>query len=145
LRLADWLYPLLPPLAVTAYLGAWLAGASYGPQLAPGIWWGIPAPDESGWVALRWPLQPAAALSLLVFYVLMERLVPLPRPSGWLFALAAAWLFAVDLVVSLLRADPLPTWGLVRLVTLADLIGLAFALVLFVTLTFAARRKPKIG
>jgi phosphatidylglycerol:prolipoprotein diacylglycerol transferase len=145
LRLADWLYPLIPPLAVTAYLGAWLAGTAYGPQLAPGTWWGIPAPDESGWMALRWPLQPAAALALMVFYSLMERLVPLPRPSGWLFSLAAAWFIVVDLVVSLLRTDPLPTWGLVRLVTLADLIALVLALGLFAALTFIARRRPKTG
>ena len=145
LRLADWLYPLLPPLAVTAYLGAWLAGVAYGPEVVPGTWWGIPAPDESGWVTLRWPLQPAAALALLVVYALVERLILIPRPAGWLFSLAAAWFIAVDLVVSLLRVDPQPAWREIRVVTLANLIALALALGLFAALTLIARRKPKTG
>jgi phosphatidylglycerol---prolipoprotein diacylglyceryl transferase len=146
LRLADWLYPLLPPLAVTGFLASWLAGVAYGPQLPAGTWWGIPAPDESGLAALRWPLQPAAALALLVFYWLMEQLILLPRPSGWLFSLAASWYIVIDLVVSLLRADPQPAWGALRLATLGDLVALIFSLGLLAALTFIDRRKtnPKI-
>jgi phosphatidylglycerol:prolipoprotein diacylglycerol transferase len=141
LRLADWLYPLLPPLAVAGYLGCWLAGVVYGPELPVGTWWGVPAPDESGLVALRWPLQLAAALALLVFYSLMERMMPLPRPSGWLFSLAASWYVIVDLVVSLLRADPQPSWGRLHFDTLGNLVLLALCLGVFVTLTFIARRQ----
>jgi prolipoprotein diacylglyceryltransferase len=143
LRLADWLYPLLPPLTVAGFLGCWLAGAAYGPELSVGTWWGVPAPDESGLLALRWPLQLGAALALLVFYSLAEQLIPLPRPSGWLFALAASWYIVVDLVVSLLRVDPLPLVGRLRLVTLGNLIALVPMLGLFVFLTFKDRRKTK--
>lgn len=141
LRLADWLYPLIPPLAVAGSLACWLAGVAYGPQLPPGTWWGVPAPDETGLMTLRWPLQLAAALSLLVFYILMENLMPLPRPSGWLFSLAASWFVVVDLVVSLLRADPQPLLGRLRLATLADLVALAITLGLFAVLTFQDRRR----
>lgn len=140
LRLSDWLYPLIPPLAVAGFLGCWLAGVAYGPQLPPGTWWGIPAPDESGLVALRWPLQPAAATALLLFYGLMEQLAPLPRPSGWLASLAATWLVAVALVVSLLRADPVPPWGPFHAETLEFLVLLASFLGLFAALTFISRK-----
>jgi len=143
LRLADWLYPLLPPLAVAGYLGLWLAGVAYGPELPAGVWWALPAPDESGQVLPRWPLQPAAALALLAFYLLMEYLIRIPRPSGWLFSLAAAWYAAVDLVVSLLRADPLPVWRGMRLDTLGNLVILALCLAVFVSLTFIDRRRKK--
>jgi phosphatidylglycerol:prolipoprotein diacylglycerol transferase len=144
LRLADWLYPLLPPLAVAGYLGCWMAGVAYGPELPAGTWWGVLAPDESGLVAPHWPLQPAAALALLVFYWLMERLIPLPRPSGWLFSLAATWYIVVDLVVSLLRSDPQPSWGVFHLDTLGNLVALALCLGLFVALTFITRRQAKL-
>ncbi len=144
LRLADWLYPLLPPLAVAGYLASWLAGVAYGPELPVDTWWGILAPDESGLLAPRWPLQPAAAMALLVFYWLMERLIPIPRPSGWLFSLAATWYIVVDLVVSLLRADPQPSRGVFHLDTLGNLVALAFCLGLFVVLTFIARQQAKL-
>jgi hypothetical protein len=130
--------------AIAGYLGAWLAGVAYGPQLPAGTWWGIPAPDEIGWMALRWPLQPAAALALLVFYSLMERLIPLPRPSGWLFSLAAAWYIVVSLVVSLLRADPQPAWRAFHLDTLGNLIALILTLGIFAALTFIDRRKSTL-
>lgn len=144
LRLADWLYPLLPPLAVAGCLGCWMAGVAYGPELPAGTWWGIPTPDESGLAALRWPVQPAAALALLVFYWLMERLILLPRPSGWLFSLAATWYIVVNLVVSLLRADPQPSWGGFHLDTLGNLVALALCLGLFAALTFTARRQTRL-
>jgi phosphatidylglycerol:prolipoprotein diacylglycerol transferase len=143
LRLADWLYPLLPPVAIAGFLASWLAGAAYGPALPPGTWWGLPAPDESGLVALRWPLLPVAGLALLVFYGLMEQLVLLPRPSGWLAALAATWYITVNLVVSLLRVDPAPVWHGLRIDTLGNLIFLALTLGLFSILTFIDRKNYK--
>ena len=143
LRLSDWLYGLIPPLTVAGVLACWPAGVMYGPLLPAGTWWGIPAPDESGLMALRWPLQPIAALALLIFYDLMERLVLLPRPSGWLSSLASTWFVTVALVVSLLRADPVPTWGGLHLDTLEDLILLALSLGLFSILTFQSRKHSK--
>ncbi len=143
LRLADWLYPLIPPLAVGAWLGCWLVGVAYGPELPAGTWWGVRAPDESGMIALRAPIQLVAAVALAVFYWLMETLTPLPRPSGWLFSLAASWLVLVSLVTSLLRVDPVPLWRDLRVDTMAYLIVFIPFYGLFSWLNFIARKKPK--
>jgi phosphatidylglycerol:prolipoprotein diacylglycerol transferase len=143
LRLADWLYPLIPPLAVGAWLGSWLVGVAYGPQLPAGTWWGVSAVDESGLIALRAPLQLGAAVALAVFYWLMETLTPLPRPSGWLFSLAATWVVLISLVTSLLRVDPMPLWRDLRMDTLAYLIVFVPYYGLFSWLNFVARKKPK--
>ncbi|WP_322506932.1 hypothetical protein, partial [Anaerolinea sp.] len=70
-----------------------------------------------GWVTWRVPVQPLAALSLIVFYALMEVLIPIPRPSGWLSSLALAWLTLVNLVASFFRSDPLPVWNTLRVDT----------------------------
>lgn len=147
LRLADWLYPLIPPLSIAGFLAVWQAGAVYGPTLIGGSWWGIPAADESGQIALRWPIQLIAALALLIFYWLMELLITVLRPAGWLSSLAAAWFLAVNLVVSLLRADAVPTVGPlpIRVDILENLIFLAFFLGLFTFLTFIDRKKPTMG
>lgn len=147
LRLADWLYPLIPPLTVSAYLALWQAGALYGPLAGAGDWWAVPAADESGQVALRWPLQLGAALALLVFYWLLEQLVTLPRPAGWLASLAGAWLLAVNLVVALLRADPVPGVGRMDIPVdvLGNLVLLGLFLGVFSALTLLDRRKVKMG
>ena len=145
LRLADWLYPMIPAMGIAVYLACWQAGAAYG-QLTPAGFWGVPSPDESGQIALRWPVQVLAATALLIFYWLMELRVPLPRPSGWLSSLAATWLIAIDLVVSLLRADPAPRLeGLgLRLDTLGDVFLLILFLGMFTVLHFMARKNLKV-
>ena len=143
LRLADWLYPLIPPLAVGAWLGSWLVGVAYGAQAPAGAWWAVHAVDESGLVALRVPVQLGAAVALAVFYWLMETLTPLPRPSGWLFSLAASWLVLVSLVASLLRIDPMPLWNNLRMDTLAYLLVFVPYFGLFSWLNFVARKNAK--
>ena len=144
LRLSDWLYPLIPPLGIAVYLACWQAGAAYG-RLMPLAGWGIPGPDESGQIALRWPIQVTAALALLVFFWLVELRIPLPRPAGWLSSLAAAWLIAIDLVVSVLRADPAPRLqGLgLRLDALGDIFLLILFLGMFTILNFQAQKQSK--
>lgn len=140
MRVADQLYPLLPPLSVSLWLGAWTAGVAYGPAAPQGAWWGLPAPEESGRVLLRWPIQPLAAAALMVFFWLLETRTLLPRPAGWIFSLAGAWLALVQLVISLLRADAAPRWGGLRLDTWAY-IGLALIfLALFTRAQIQSRR-----
>ncbi len=143
LRLADWLYPLIPPLAVSAWLGSWLTGSAYGALVSPAAWWTLQAPDETGLAAARVPVQLGAALALAVFYFLMETLTPLPRPSGWLASLALSWLVLVSLVASLLRADPTPLWRDLRIDTWVYLVLLVPFFGLFSWLTFLARKNPK--
>jgi prolipoprotein diacylglyceryltransferase len=45
-RLGDRLYPLLPSLGVSVWLGCWQAGIAYGQPLPAGAWWGNPGMDE---------------------------------------------------------------------------------------------------
>lgn len=140
LRMADRLYPLLPPLAVSCWLGCWLAGCAYGAVAQPG-WLGVPAPDEAGWVTWRVPVQPLAAFSLILFYGLMEVLIPIPRPSGWLSSLALTWLVLVNLVASLFRADSMPIWNHFRVDTWAYLLLEVLFLSCFTVLHFMAHRR----
>ncbi|WP_303773213.1 prolipoprotein diacylglyceryl transferase [Anaerolinea thermophila] len=139
-RMADRLYPLLPPLAVSCWLGCWLAGCAYGAVARPG-WLGVPAPDEAGWVTWRVPVQPFAAFSLILFYGLMEALIPIPRPSGWLSSLALTWLTLVGLVASLFRADPMPRWNNLRVDTWVYLVLELLFLSCFTILHFMAHRR----
>jgi prolipoprotein diacylglyceryltransferase len=108
--LGDRLYPLLPPLAITAWIGSWQVGSAYGSQLPPGTWWGVPSLDESGAASLRFPLQPLAALTLLAFFWLLETRVKPLHPAGKLSGLALGGFLLHLLIFSLLRADPSPTW-----------------------------------
>jgi hypothetical protein len=108
--IGDRLYPLLPPLAVTTWLGSWSVGSAFGPVLPAGTWWGIPGLDEGGARGLHWPLQPLAALSLLVYYWILERSIKPLHPPGRLSWLASFGLLLNLLAASLLRADPAPTW-----------------------------------
>ena len=71
--------------------------------------------DESGITSLRWPLQPAAALSLLVFFALLERFVRPLQPAGLISWLGQVGLMLNLLAASLLRADPAPTWRGMRI------------------------------
>jgi prolipoprotein diacylglyceryltransferase len=123
--LGDRLYPLLPPLAVTTWLGCWMSGVAYGPPAPAGAWWGAPSLDESGTYTLHWPLQPLAALSLLGFFWLLETRVRPLRPPGQQAGLAAFGLLLHLLAASLLRADPAPTWGGLRVDTWMALAFLA--------------------
>ena len=109
--LGDRLYPLLPPLSVTAWMGGWMAGIAYGPPVPAGSWWGVPNLAESGVYALYWPLQPLAALSLVAFFWLLETRVKPLQPSGQLSGLATCGLLLNLLAASLLRSDPVPAWG----------------------------------
>jgi prolipoprotein diacylglyceryltransferase len=138
--LGDRLYPLLPPLCITIWLGCWLIGSGYGPALPAGAWWGAPSLDESGAYALHWPLQPLAALSLVIFFWLLEKKVKPLHPPGRLSGLATLGLLLHLLATSLLRADPTPTWDGLRVDTWMALAYLAC----FVTLVLMNSLVPHI-
>ena len=123
--LGDRLYPLLPPLAVSAWLGCWQIGAAYGAPLPAGTWWGLRMPDESGLMGLRFPLQPLAALILLLFFFVLETRIKPLRPPGRLSGLAFAGLLLHLLAVSLLTSAPAPTWNGTRVDTWFAIVYLA--------------------
>ena len=108
--IGDRLYPILPPLAITTWLGAWQSGIAYGALISPGKWWSVPSLDESGIYYLHWPLQPLAAFSLLLYFAILEMRVKPLRPVGRLSALALFGLLVNLLAASLMRVDPAPIW-----------------------------------
>jgi prolipoprotein diacylglyceryltransferase len=112
--LADHLILLAPPLAIAVWLGCWQSGCAYGAITSPGAWWGIPARDESGAIALRIPIQPLAALSLVLYFWWLE-MKNFPRETpGRLACLALSGLSINLLAFTYLRADPAPLWYGVR-------------------------------
>jgi heme/copper-type cytochrome/quinol oxidase subunit 4 len=121
----DRLYPMLPPLAISLWLGCWQTGHGYGPLLPGGTWWGVPSLDETGTLALHWPLQPLAAVTLLAFFGILETLIPLRRPVGRLSGLALTGLLLHLLAFSFASAEPGPTWQGLRLETWAAILFLA--------------------
>jgi phosphatidylglycerol:prolipoprotein diacylglycerol transferase len=136
--LADGLAPLIGPLAVGLWLGCWQAGVAYGATLPPYVLWAIPAPDESGTLSLRFPLQLLSAVFLLVYMWIADRLTA-PRtgpksrqthisPPGRRAALFGFGLGLDLLAASLLRADPVPLWGALHVDTWCALGLLALSL-----------------
>lgn len=102
--------PLLIPLSSAVWLGCWLAGCAYGPVLAPGTPWGIRAADEFGNAALRFPLQLLAALIIIAFAAALERRSNRFTLPGQHASLALLGVSAIQVIFSVLRADPRPAW-----------------------------------
>ena len=120
--LGDSLAPLLGPLAVGAWLACWTAGVAYGPLMGGMFsWLSIPAADEAGQIAQRFPLQPLAAFCLLAWLYVVERRAERLRSrafhAGLVAALSLLGLGLDLLLASLVWADPTPTWGPLRIDT----------------------------
>jgi prolipoprotein diacylglyceryltransferase len=106
-KLADSLVPLLASLSVSMWMGCWLDGCGYG-TLAP-YWWGFPTTDEWGNIALRWPLQPIAALITVVWFWSLERFTkPRRLKPGVLASLGVLGLSMIIFMMSFFRVDPIP-------------------------------------
>lgn len=127
--IGDQLYPLLPPVVVATWLGCWQIGAAYGPVAPEGAWWAVPSMDESGAILLRWPVQLAAAVGLLVFFVVVERRVKSYKMPGRLCGIALFGLLIHFLIFSFLCVDPNPYWNSLRIDSWAAIIFL----LLFIT------------
>jgi phosphatidylglycerol---prolipoprotein diacylglyceryl transferase len=140
-QMMDAAAPLLPPLAISIWLGCWQAGCAYGDLLStPLAWWGIPTRDETGIVALRCPLQPLAALLLLIYFGGLETAAPSLKTPGLKGALAGLGLGVNLLVFDALRKDAAPMWNSMRL---EWWIILAFCLVYLVLGLFVYFRARK--
>jgi len=109
-ELSDALLPLLTALTVSAWLGCWINGSLYGPEVA--TWWGISARDEWGEYATRWPLQLLGAL----FTLSIAWGVDQARARGWLrtpglaAAIEVGGIALTLLWAARLRVDPVPQW-----------------------------------
>ena len=132
-RLLDGLIPLAGMLALSAWFACWLDGCFYG-QLE-NSWWALPARNEWGVTARRVPVQLLGALLALGTFWLIELLqqrLPAPGLAGLLFLTVLSLQL---LVLSFLRADPVPAWqgvhldswaafGLAGVATLTLIIGI---------------------
>jgi prolipoprotein diacylglyceryltransferase len=122
-RLDAWqLADLLIGPGLLVSFGLWLGclseGCAYGRRLAAP--WGWPAPDLAGNVQPRWPTQAFGALSAAVMLIPLHRLLTTFRlRPGAVAGLGMAALALTNFGISLVRADPAPYWGLVRVQTLA--------------------------
>ncbi|OGO64166.1 MAG: hypothetical protein A2Z45_08030 [Chloroflexi bacterium RBG_19FT_COMBO_55_16] len=113
------LWPLWTSVIVSAWLGCWLDGCAYGPP-ATG-WWGIPARDEWGKIALRWPTQLLGALLALVLFSFLNWGHQRGLPPRFIAGLGMLGLSLEMLALSFLRADPSLQWRNLRLETWAGL------------------------
>lgn len=111
LRICDAMVPLVAPVVVAVWLACWQAGCAYGDSTPDGTWWGIPVRDESGVIDQRWPLQPLAALTIVLFFWLVEAKIAVNvKVTGWVAGIALLGLGLNLLIFSYLRVDPAFLW-----------------------------------
>lgn len=129
-ELADGLRPLLTSIAVSAWLASWMTGFAYG--IAVDTWWGVPARNEWGFMARRWPVQLVGAFSALGFHWASDQLQVRKwrRKPGLAACLELGGLFITISGLTPFRADPAPQWGGIRIdawaaITLVILCALA--------------------
>lgn len=142
--LADGLLPLVASVSVSIWLGCWIDGIAYGPQVD--AWWGVPARDEWGEIAYRWPLQPLGALLTLAVFWFLEVFKQRPwfNIPGRVFSLGVGGLSLILFSLSFLRVDPAPFWRGQRLETWTALGFITLAGIALLT-TFIRRGKNSDG
>jgi len=132
---------MLMPMGVFVWLAAWISGTASGELLPAGTWWGMWIADESGFSALRVPVQPAAAISLMLILLLCERLIRQVSKKG----LRGAWLgfaFSIHaLLFSFMRYDSVQRWFGLRWDSWAAMFWLAFFAVLILALSAGRKNK----
>jgi len=147
--IVSFLTPAVLFVAAGAWWGCIDAGCAWGRETtaAMGSAHRLTAllPDVYRTVTLRYAVQPVGAASALILALLA---IVLGKHGG--LALALYWFGSAGL--TLLRADPVPRWGDVRLDTVLDL-ALAIGIILLISMTtldikiaaiqaFYRRRKP---
>lgn len=126
-RALDAFSTMLLPLAAAFWLASWSAGVAYGQRLDPAIWWGLPMLDLAGVIANRVPVQPAAAVSLLVLLGGTEWLLKPKLKPGQQLPIQLLLLSLHTLVFTFMRDDPMQIWHGLRLDGLASLIFILLA------------------
>jgi phosphatidylglycerol:prolipoprotein diacylglycerol transferase len=136
-ELADGLTYLLLPLVVASWMGCWQLGCAYGRAVQ--AWWSLPTVDEWGVWALRWPVQLFGALLAVAAFFLLEWGRPRLKRSGQAGSLALLSFAVLMAGLSLLRADPLQSWRVLRLDTWAALFFIILSIPLCVVSFFPRR------
>lgn len=135
-RLADSLLSIFLPLSVALWLACWQAGAGYGIPVKSAIW-SIPAPDELGEIARRWPVQPAGALLSLVGLAFLETWTRRLRHPGLPASLALLALAAPVVVLSPWMASAAPLVLGLRLYTAEAVFFIILSLLLSLAAAFS--------
>ncbi len=146
---ADSLFPLLAALSVAGWLTCWLDGVAYGQPVD--AWWALPAKDEWGIVAARWPVQLAGMVLtsgiVLGLYLgrkgLRQPWLALRQP-GLTASLGLLGVSLEMLGLSFLRADPMPAWRGLRLDTWGGL-GLIILVLPVVIILLWQSQTPRRG
>jgi len=140
--LTDGLRPLFTSVVASAWLASWMTGHAYG--AAVDTWWGIPARDEWGLIAQRWPTQLVGAVCALGIHWGVDQLMVRKwiKTPGIATGLELAGLSLVIFTFTPYRADPGQLWGAIRTETWAS-IGLFILSILMVF--FSARKAETIG
>lgn len=128
------------PMAVAFWLASWSAGVAYGVRLDSSIWWGFPMLDITGVTAQRVPVQPAAALTLLVLLGGIELGWRKPSAPGRRMGVILLALSIHTLLFSFMRADPIQPWLGLRLDVWVAILFVTIAILLLVT-TFVVQSK----
>jgi len=111
--LADAVLPLGLTLTLTGWLACWQAGSAYGAETTS--WWGMPARDEWGRMALRFPVQLTGALLTVGIIALLDGVRRWLITPGATASLGLLGLSLESFGLSFLRADPPLAWYGLRL------------------------------
>lgn len=130
--LADALLPLAGALAITAWLGCWVDGCSYG--FTSEQWWALPGRDEWGVLANRVPVQLLGATLTLAIIWLLDRAGKRISIPGIMAAVGLFGASAVLFLLSYLRADPTPLWNGLRLEAWGAIGMMIFSLIVLMVL-----------
>jgi phosphatidylglycerol:prolipoprotein diacylglycerol transferase len=151
--LADQLVPLGISLSASAWLAAWEAGSAYGilsTFLPHGAWLTLPARDEGGTWASRWPTQLVGAVLTLALGAVLSSLrrdghSRRSLKSGSTAALAILGFGAILFALAYTRVDPTPLWYGLRLDAWAGLsfMGLGLLSLSVISLPFPSQRNPE--
>jgi phosphatidylglycerol---prolipoprotein diacylglyceryl transferase len=107
-HMADTFMPLAGSIMITAWLGCWIDGCSYG--FPSGAWWAFPSRDEWGVMAYRIPVQLIGAIGTLVIMVILDRAGKKITIPGMTASMGVFAFSSEIFILSFLRADPTLIW-----------------------------------
>jgi hypothetical protein len=122
---------MIPPLVIASWLGSWMFGIAYGPEMLEGFFFAVPSLDEYGQLAPRLPIQFAAALVMLGFAFWLETRRTGLEKEGMKAAGMGMGMAVVMLIFTMLRVDPAPKLFGQRLDLWGSLVLLIVQLVFF--------------
>lgn len=108
--ISDPLLPLFTCIVLSVWLGSWLTGYAYGVEMK--TWWAVPARDEFGNIAFRWPTQLMGSISALSIHFLVEFIIKRwdKHYPGTATCIEIAGLALTIIILELFRADYSSYW-----------------------------------